>query len=366
MRIVWCSWKDRSHPAAGGAEVVSDELAKRLVLDGHEVIMLVGGYPGASHEDSRNGYKIIRVGGRITVYYRAWRYYRKHLQGWPDLVIDECNTIPFFAGWYSGAPTIMFFHMLCHNIWFYEMRFPFSLFGYLAEPIYLHMLRRSPVITVSESTKADLLRYGMDPDDIHIISEGIEIEPVTDLSKIEKFPDPTVLSLGSMRSMKRTLDQVKAFEIAKQRLPNLKMIVAGDTSGHYAHNVLKYIAHSPHEADIDVRGRVSKDVKTELMQRSHLLMVTSVKEGWGLVVTEAASQGTPSVVYDVDGLRDSVKHEQTGLISTQSTPIGLASVLAQALTDKQLYDNLRKTGWDWNKSVTFKQSYDDIKQILNI
>ena len=38
MKILWLTWKDRKNPLAGGAEVVNEELAKRLVKDGHEVI----------------------------------------------------------------------------------------------------------------------------------------------------------------------------------------------------------------------------------------------------------------------------------------------------------------------------------------
>ena len=63
MKILWFTWKDRKNPLAGGAEVVNEELAKRLVVDGHEVIFLVGSFTGAAQEEQKDGYKIIRVGG---------------------------------------------------------------------------------------------------------------------------------------------------------------------------------------------------------------------------------------------------------------------------------------------------------------
>ncbi|RKY81760.1 glycosyltransferase family 1 protein, partial [candidate division KSB1 bacterium] len=44
MNLLWLTWKDRKHPLAGGAELVNEKLAKRLVQDGHRVIFLVGGY----------------------------------------------------------------------------------------------------------------------------------------------------------------------------------------------------------------------------------------------------------------------------------------------------------------------------------
>ena len=97
MRILWLTWKDKKNPLAGGAEVVNEELAKRLADDGHEVFFVVGGFDGAAKEEDRDGFKIVRVGGRFSVYWHAYRYYKKNLTNWADLVIDEVNTFPFFC-----------------------------------------------------------------------------------------------------------------------------------------------------------------------------------------------------------------------------------------------------------------------------
>jgi glycosyltransferase involved in cell wall biosynthesis len=50
------------------------------------------------------------------------------------------------------------------------------------------------------------------------------------------------------------------------------------------------------------------------MSRAHVLLVPGVREGWGLVVSEANAMGTPAVAYDVPGLRDSVKDRVTGVL----------------------------------------------------
>ncbi len=97
MKILWFTWEDKKNPRAGGAELVNEELASRLARDGHEFILLEGGFLGALHEEAVNGYRIIRVGNKWTVYFRAYQYYKKNLKGWADLVIDEINTIPFFC-----------------------------------------------------------------------------------------------------------------------------------------------------------------------------------------------------------------------------------------------------------------------------
>ena len=364
MKILWLTWKDLKHPLAGGAEVVNEELAKRLASDGHEVRFVAGGFAGASPEDQRDGYTIARVGGRFSVYWCAYQYYKKHLSDWPDFVIDEMNTVPFFAKFYVRQKNIMFVHQLCRITWLYQMVFPFSLIGYVIEPFYLWLLRDRTVVTVSQSSKSDLIRHGFYEPRIHVISVGIDLVPVRDFTAIKKFDVPTILAFGAIRAMKRTMHIVCAFEILKQSIPHARLIIAGDTAGAYGARTLRHIARSPYKKDIQILGAVSKDKKVELMQRSHILAVTSVKEGWGLVVTEAASQGTLAVVYNVDGLRDSVRHNATGIICTQNTPDDLAENMAALLRDQALYAHLQKHGWEWSKEITFDKSYQQFLSVL--
>ncbi len=367
MNIIWFTFKDRSNPFTGGAEVINEQLAQRLVADGHRVTFIVAGFPGSTPTDHRNGFDIIRVGSRFTTYLAAWRYYRAHrAELAADLVIDECNTMPYFAGWYSGVRTVSFFHQLCRQTWFYELPWPLGLVGYLLEPFYLRLLRPRQAITVSDSSRRDLIRAGFRANRISLISEAIELKPLTDLASVTKYPQPTLLSLGSIRSMKRTLHQIRAFELAKSRNPDLRLKIAGAAAGRYGARVLAAIASSPFAADIDYLGPVSPAIKLELMQRCHAILVTSVKEGWGLIVTEAASQGTPALVYNVDGLRDSVRHNQTGLIATTNTPADLAATIHQLLADPNHYNALRQAAWDWSRQFSVDHSYADFKQALGL
>ncbi len=367
MNILWFTWKDLSHPLAGGAERVNEELAKRLAQDGHHIIFLTSSFPGAEEKENRDGYEIIRLGNRYTVYWKAYRYYKKHLEDkeW-DIAIDEINTIPFFSTWYTKAKKrFLFIHQLCREIWFHQMPFPLHIIGYILEPFYLLFLSQNNVITISESTKKDLLHYGYKKENIDIITEGIDMEPLENFEK-EKYSQPTMLSLGAVRSMKQTLHQLRAFEIAKKEISDLRFLVAGDTQDAYGETFLREIRKSPYQKDIEYLGRVDVEKKREIMQKSHIITVTSVKEGWGLIVTEANSQGTPAIVYDVDGLRDSVKNSVTGIVVEKNTPEVLAQKIILLFQDTETYQELRKNAWQWSKELTFDKSYEDFVRILGI
>jgi len=77
-------------------------------------------------------------------------------------------------------------------------------------------------------------------------------------------------------------------------------------------------------------SKISPTEKLERLARAHVLIVTSVREGWGLVVTEAASLGTPAIAYNVAGLSDSVRASK-GVLSAPN-PKDLSSVLQEFLS----------------------------------
>ena len=370
MNILWLSWKDRGHPQWGGAEVLTHELRKRLCAEGHAVTLLTSGYRGAAAHEICSGIETIRVGAsRYSHPLKAIAHFHRHLRNKFDILIEEVNATPYFSVLSERvAKRFLLYHHLEREVWLHEAPPPLNLLGYhVFEPLATRALGMAgvPLITVSESTRQEMIGYGFRPELTNIISEGIELAPLADLDEGQKFARPTMLSLGSVRAMKRTLDQVKAFELAKPNVPELQLKIAGDASGSYGKQVLEYIARSPYAKDIDYVGRIAPRDKPKLMRSCHFIAVTSVKEGWGLIVTEAASQGTPAIVYDVPGLRDSVRHGRTGLVTAES-PGAMAAGISELMHDKQRYQELRHAAWEWSKNITFDQSYKDLKTILEL
>ena len=274
--------------------------------------------------------------------------------------------MPFFCKFFVKEKNILFVHQLCRRIWFYQMIFPLNLVGYILEPIYLRLLNDRKVITISKSTKTDLLKRGFKEEKVSIIVEGIETDPIDDVASIKKFENPTVLSFGAVRPMKRTDHIIKAFEIAKKHISGLELMIAGDTSGAFGEKVSKMAKDSKYSQSIRFLGKVTAVDKTTLMQKAHLFLVASVKEGWGLVVTEANSQGTPAVVYNVDGLRDAVKDNETGLICDENTPTGMAEKIVYLFEHQDLYRTVQKNGLAWSREINFEYSYKQFISKLGV
>jgi glycosyltransferase involved in cell wall biosynthesis len=363
VHITWFSWKDINHPEAGGAERVSDAIRKRLVVDGHRVTLITARYPGSQARETAAGVQTIRVGSRYSVYLKARRQYKKlPVQ---DLIIDEMNTIPFMASFYRGsAVPVLLTYQLARRVWFYQIAFPLSIIGYIVEPLYLHLIskRYQLVLTESNSTKQDLQRYGFREQDIVVFRVGMDIKRPAKL--LAKKPSNTIIFLGALRPMKQPVDAIQAFEKACDQQPNLRLILAGNTAGSYAEKVRQYVKQSRHREAIDMRGRISEAEKSSLLQEAQLIIVTSIKEGWGLIVTEANSQGTPAIVYDTDGLRDSVQDSQTGLVVPAGDTTALSKALLELMANPQKREALRVAAFEHSKQFTYNQSYEDFSQAL--
>ncbi len=366
MNIVWFTWKDIKHPHAGGAENISWHLVQDLTKNGHHVHIVTAQYQGSLDYEKYRGVEISRAGGRVSVYQKARRIYKDQLSDWADLVIDEMNTIPFGVRFYSRKPAVLLTYQLARSVWFYQMHFPLSLIGYLVEPIYLRLLsmRYKQVVTESESTKTDLQKYGFSRDSIGVFRVGIELKPLSSLPAQTDLHN--ILILGAMRPMKQTLDAVKGFESARDANPALRLTIAGDNGGPYAQKVMEHIDQSRHKAAITVLGRVSFDEKLALMRQATLILVTSIKEGWGLIVTEANSQGTPAIAYDCDGLRDSVVNKETGLLVTPGDTAGLGDAINTIVADATNYHKLRRAAWESSKQYTFDNCYKDFTRSAGI
>jgi glycosyltransferase involved in cell wall biosynthesis len=337
---------------------VTHEVAKRLVAGGDYVEWFASLFPGALAKEELDGVHIIRGGHQWTVHWRAFRHYRGKLRGHFDAVIDQVNTVPFFTPLWADVPKFMFIHQLAREVWWYESPFPVNVMGYLCEPFYLRTYRRTPVLTVSRSTKDDLRRLAFSGP-ISVIPEGVA--PVT-LPQLTKESNPTFIYVGRISPSKRVDDLIKAFSLFRA-LSSGQFWIVGSGSSKYLQSLLNLRSRLGLTHDVHFLGRVSNEEKYSLMARAHALILASAREGWGLVVTEANACGTPAVVYDVPGLRDSVLHDQTGILVSPS-PKALAAGMHQLCRDTNSYQRLATNARAWASTLSYEITADSVKRAI--
>ena len=354
------NWRDITHPQGGGAEKVTHEIARRWAAWGHQVTIFCAAYPGSLAAQEIDGVRLIRRGTQATVHLAAYRYYRLAGRGRYDLILDEVNTIPFFAPLYAREPVVMFTHQLAREIWRYEAPFPLSAVGYAAEPLYLQAYRRTPVLTVSASTRDDLRRLGLGGP-VHVIPEAVDTRALEVLSPVaDKEHILTLVFVGRVVPSKRVDHIVRALGTLRgragdARLGRARLWIVGTWDDAYRRRLDGLIAGLGLGEAVTFWGRVDEAHKEDLLTRAHLCVMTSVREGWGLVVTEANLRGTPAVVYDVAGLRDSTQDGETGVVC-RPHPEALAQAIGALARDPARYARLRARAWQVARELSWDQT----------
>ena len=317
MRILILNWKDEAHPRAGGAEVFTQRTASALVARGHEVTLFASAVDGRPESEVVDGVRIHRSGTRLGVYRAARRFWERCPPRSFDVVIDEINTRPFHAPrWVRDTPVVALIHQLAREVWFTETPLPIALAGrYVLEPMWLRAYRDVPVLAVSEST-ADSLRRLHGFRSVSVIPEGLT--PVA-VPELEKEPAPTIVFLGRLVGMKRPDHAIRAFAVLRERFPDARLWVIG-------RGPLERRLRRAAPAGVEFLGGVSVEERTRRLARAHVLVATSVREGWGMNVSEAAQVGTPAIAYAVPGLVDSVALADGMLVEPTPAALGAALV----------------------------------------
>ncbi|MEK9136606.1 MAG: glycosyltransferase family 4 protein, partial [Bacteroidota bacterium] len=177
MRILIVNWQDIKNPQAGGAEVHLHEVFSRIARMGHEVTLYCSSFPGAQHEETINGIRVIREGGRYLFNFRFFfTYLTRFRRQQFDIVVDDMNKIPFFTPLFVKRPIYGVTHHLFGKSIFLEVNFILATYVYLMERMaaWLYKRKRIPFIVGSPSTLAELQHERFPAADVALIYYGVD------------------------------------------------------------------------------------------------------------------------------------------------------------------------------------------------
>lgn len=353
MNILILNWRDPRNPKSGGAEIVTLEHSRAWVRNGNNVTWFSSRFKGSKEKEQNDGINIVRHGNSITVFFYACLFYLFSGQKF-DLVVDEIHGLPFFTPLYVRKPKIAFIHEVAREIWDYMYPFPINKIGKMLEPIVLFPYRNTKFMTVSDSTKNALVEIGIKGDKISVVNNGIREKPLSILPSKEKIP--TFIFVSRVVKMKGIEEVVRAFFYILKELKDARLWIVGDGEKAYVDELKETMESYSISTKVKFFGRVDDRKKFDLMKKANLLLHASVREGWGLVIIEAASQATPSVVYNVAGLKDSVKNGKTGIVLKENNAQEMAKQAIELLDNKKKYKFFQKNGLVLVNSLSWKQA----------
>jgi glycosyltransferase involved in cell wall biosynthesis len=313
MNILAVNWQDLENPHAGGAEIHLFEILGRLAGAGHRVRMVCSGWPGAPAQANVRGIEVHRNGRRNSFALLGRGAVRRAIAAErPDIVVEDINKLPLFLASTTDLPFCVLVPHLFGETAFQEAPWPMAGIVWLAERPLPMAYRRAGFHAISESTRDDLVARGVALERIRVIHPGVDSAHFRPSHAEPRWAEPRFLYVGRLKRYKGIGFAIQALAIARQSRPDLRLDVAG-TGDHRP--ALERLAAKLGQTDaVTFHGFVSEERKIALLRRAWANLLPSPKEGWGITVVEAAACGTPSVASDSPGLRDSVRHMETGYL----------------------------------------------------
>lgn len=362
MNILIVSWRGPRHPHAGGAELVTHEHAKAWVKAGHNVTLFTSFFKGAKAKEVIDEVKIIRKGNVVLGVHLAaffWFLFKKHDKY--DLVIDQFHGIPFFTPLYIRSRKLAFIHEVAKEVWKYNpWPKPLNLIPYvlgtLFEPmIFKFIYKTIPFMTVSESTRDDLLAWKIPRKNITVIHNGVEKNQIPKSQTIKEMKK-TAIYLGAVSEDKGVFDAIYSFSEIIRKDEDWQLWIVGRSSSDLENKLKELINSLGLKDKVKLFGFVTDKKKFELLSRSHLLINPSIREGWGLVNIEANCVGIPVVGYNVSGTKDSVVNGKTGILVDVGDYKSIAENSLRLLKDQPLYKNFVANCKKWSEKFSWDKA----------
>ena len=339
QRVHMLSWRDLDDVEAGGSEVHASEVARLWAEAGVGITLRTSHAQGQPPQVVRDGYHVVRRAGRYLIFPRAVGAAITGRAGRRDALVEYWNGMPFFSPLWERRPSIVVLHHVHAEMWRMVLGDDNPKLAALGEAVERHVAplayRRSRVVTLSESSKRDIV------DQLHLRPERIDVVPPGVDARFrpggDRSPEPLVVAAGRLVPVKRYDLLVRACAEARRAVPGLRLVIVGDGYERPALDAL--VTQLDAAGWVTFAGKLRDRELVELYQRAWIVASAAAREGWGMVLTEAAACGTPAVATRVVGHLDAVRDGVSGVL-TDETAAGLGSAIAGVLGDPALRERL--------------------------
>ena len=357
MNILIFSWRGVGHPNAGGAEIATHEHSKAWIKAGHKVTLFSSHYKGCKKEELVDGVQIIRQGRQLVGVQIAgvfWYLFRRHEKF--DIVVDQFHGIPFFTPLYVKTKILAYIHEVATQVWkTNELPRPYNLIaaytGPIVEPVIFKFYKKIDFLTVSDSTKKDLIGFGVNKTKITVIENGV----ITVKVKIVK-KEKIITFLGALSRDKGVEDSIRILAEVLRKDEDWKLKIVGKGNQEYISKLKSTARELGIYKNVEFFGYVTDRKKFEILARSFCLVNPSIHEGWGLVNIEANYVGTPVFAYKVKGITDSVVNQKTGMLFEKGEIRQIAMEVVKLQSDKKRYDEMSKQCIKWSNKFSWEKA----------
>ena len=209
-------------------------------------------------------------------------------------------------------------------------------------------------ITVSSTfVYRTFLEQGIKPNKLRLLPYGVNLSRFQPVAK----PDPQrfdILFVGGMTLQKGVQYLVQAYQQIKHPKKTLTFVGSPSASLIKALN-----ARGLWPEDAIVLGHVPQTELKQIMSRSHVLVLPSIQDGFGMVMAQAMACGCPVVASNHTGADDLVTHGVDGFVVPVRDVVALTEKLKQLAEEPRLRDDMSKYAIQKVKTLGGWRDYGD-------
>lgn len=278
-------------------------------------------------------------------------------------VKEYIGSIPTAAVFYDFTPLLIpdkfFKHSALHRFW-YRQR--------------IEALKKCDfVFSISKSSRDEFHRFIDFPQSqsVNILGgRGKEFDrrEYSDKEREQKLQSlgitkPFILYAGGLEPNKNLRRLVESLALLPEQVKaDYEMVIVGKRNPGEKEEIFSWASDSPSQQMLNVVGYVSEDTLIDLYNLCSLFVFPSLREGFGLPVTEAMACGAPAIASDRTSLPEVIANP-TALFDPESLT-AISGKIAEVLSDKAFHDSLVRHGLERARVLTWENSARTLLQTL--
>jgi glycosyltransferase involved in cell wall biosynthesis len=187
------------------------------------------------------------------------------------------------------------------------------------------------VFTFGSYVRDNLItHYGLPPDRVTVVGSG--------MGAIEPYDGPRTYDKPTLLFVAKHLFKVKggtllldAFELARQRRPDLTLTIVGDERSR------AFVAGRP---GVTLHAHLPWPALQQLYREASLLVQPMLNDPWGQVYLEAMASRTPVMGLNRNGLPELVDGGRHGFLVDYDDPSALGAAIVSAVSDPQRLERM--------------------------
>jgi glycosyltransferase involved in cell wall biosynthesis len=187
--------------------------------------------------------------------------------------------------------------------------------------------------------------YGIEPE---IINYGIDYDFFSNgksnnvMKKFKLKNNFVLIHVGTLTPLKNQIESIKIVEQLREKIPKIKLILAGWGDNDYKNMLEKYVIENKLENNVIFTGHISRELIRDLYKASNVALFPIKSQGGWLSPFEALCSGIPVVVSSFITSSDMIEKNKIGIVTDD-----FCQTIMKIYKNKKLYKKMGEHGKYW-------------------